>query len=132
MSAPAEPRTVTKQPGLNPLPSARHLFLAVALVGVLIGCASTKMESTLNPEAGDRRFQRILVEFNLTDLEDRVLVENTFAEASSDGTIFRPSHAVVVTCRVYRVADMTARLTRQWCDAGRRAENSEHTQRRRR
>jgi hypothetical protein len=85
--------------------STRVPVLVAVLLGTLHGCASTQMESTLNPDASTRSYRRVLVEFHLTELEDRELVEDVFAEGSTPGTIFVPSHTVFIPGTRYREAD---------------------------
>jgi hypothetical protein len=75
------------------------------------------MESTLNPEVSGRRYQRVLVEFHLTELNDRELVETTFAEESTQGTIFIPSHTVFIPGTRYREAAIVKLLNEYEIDA---------------
>jgi hypothetical protein len=76
--------------------SDRSSLLAVASVLLLGACATTKMDSTVNPGATEHQFQRVMVMFPLSPFEKRALVEKTFAEESTDGTTFIPSYPVLV------------------------------------
>lgn len=79
---------INSQPSLIPL-----IFLAT--VPLLFGCATTKMESTVHPEASAHQFQRVMVLVALRPNEARELAEATFAEESTDGTTFIPSYPLM-------------------------------------
>lgn len=67
-------------------------LIFLAAVPILLGCATTKMESTVPPEASAHQFERVMVIVAIIPAEARELGEATFAEESTDGTTFIPSY----------------------------------------
>ena len=97
--------------------SARLPLFAIAWVVILGACATTKIESTLGPEATARPVERVLVLFPLRPTEARELVETTFADESTAGTTFIPSYPYFSQDKEYSGAEISEILRKNEIDA---------------
>jgi hypothetical protein len=98
--------------------SCRNLFATALALSVLAACASTKMTSMLNPTAGERTLQRVLVYFETDNLSIRQQVEDRFRDRSASFTTeFIPSYTIFFPGRTYTDEEFRASLAEHRIDA---------------
>lgn len=93
--------------------------VAAVLVAVLLaGCATTRMASQVNREAGGRSFGKVLVHGNFQNLEYRQLAENKLcAELSATGVACLKSAEVFFPGQEYSADQIAERLSELQVDA---------------
>lgn len=96
----------------------RRQWMVLASLFVLVGCASTRMTSMVNPEWNHTPYTRILVFYPSDDLDSRQLVEDRFeSRVKVEGVDFVPAREVLFPGRTYSEQDLKSALEDRGIDA---------------
>lgn len=92
--------------------------IAIALVLVSWGCATTNVESFKDPQANGKIYKNFLVQGNFTDLTERKTAEYAFSSAfSQQGINATPSISVLMPTRTYTPEETSQILKERGFDA---------------